>query len=63
MLNYSDSSTIGSQVKKLKEQIKNELTENCLPTLTYVDAYWNDETKYVYLFSTSKIQILKWLDF
>lgn len=45
-----------SEKREIKEQVKVELTEHCLPTLTYVDAYWNDEKKHLILFSTSKAQ-------
>lgn len=40
--------------RSIKEELKNELVENCLPQIGYVDAFWNEKNRSVHLYSTTK---------
>lgn len=53
-LGEQSQKTLGSQKRKeLKERLKLKLLKSALPSLSFVDAYWNETTKEVLLFSTS----------
>ncbi len=43
------------QRKQILDQVKEELLELSLPTISFVEAYWKDQEDVVYLFSQSKM--------
>ena len=40
--------------KAIKEEVKEELLGSCLPQISHIDAYWNEDLDEVWLFSTAK---------
>lgn len=43
------------QKKQIQEEVKEELLELSLPSISYVEAFWKDQEDVVYLFSQSKM--------
>ncbi len=43
------------QKKQLHDEMRDELLQMALPSISYVDAYWKDQDDVVYLFSQSKM--------
>lgn len=42
------------QQKEIIDEVRDELLNQCLPSLSFFDAYWQDQADQIYLFTTSK---------